>query len=83
MLRGIIEQLARQEAEHADEETLPVGRINLMQQGTVGSHLDLRNRQAWVDLGDVHQRLALHVQKRRILRRVRDLENPLAPILGA
>ncbi len=56
--------------------------LDLMKQGTVGSRLDPGNRQARVGLGDVQHRLGLHVQKRRILGRVCDLENPLAPISG-
>jgi len=54
-----------------------------MKQGTVGSYLNPRNRQTRVDLCDVQQRLGLHVEKRRILGRVRDLENPLAAVFGA
>ena len=54
-----------------------------MKEGAVGSRLDPGNRQARVDLGDVQQRLGLHLQKRRMLGGICDLENPLAPIFGA
>ena len=54
-----------------------------MKESAVRSRLDPRNRQARVNLGDVQQRLSLHVQECRILGWVGDLENPLAPVLGA
>jgi hypothetical protein len=50
---------------------------------TVRGIPDSWNCQARIDLGDMQQRLGLHVQQRRILGRVRDLENPLASIFGA
>ena len=53
-----------------------------MKKSAIGRRLDAGDRQAWVDPGYVQQRLGLHVQNRRILGRVRDLQDPFAPIFG-
>ena len=51
-----------------------------MEESAVGSRLDAGNGELRVYPGDVKQRLGLHVENRRALGRVRDLENPLAAV---